>query len=136
MVRIIQLITSFRTPPLPPLLPFPLNLVVSTRMYPPSRFALQKMMRAVLVAALATALVVAPTPTQAAKGDIVDVAKNNGSFKTLVDFVTKANLVATLQQNRFGDNYMVLAPTDDAFKKLTSDQVDFVTSSPERLSGT
>lgn len=67
--------------------------------------------------------------------DIVDVAVGNSDFKTLVDFLTKGNLVNTLKNTGNSDNFMVLAPTNDAFKKLTPAQVEFVSSSTERLRG-
>eukprot|EP00729_Bicosta_minor_P014652 gene14652-23842_t len=88
-----------------------------------------------VLAATTATLLLAPAPALAADGDIVDVAVKNGGFKTLVDFVTKAGLVATLQQNQGGVNWMVLAPTDTAFERLSKEQVDFVTGSTERLKG-
>jgi uncharacterized surface protein with fasciclin (FAS1) repeats len=51
----------------------------------------------------------------AAPGDIVAVASNAGSFKTLVAAVKAAGLVETLQGK---GPFTVFAPTDDAFAKL------------------
>ncbi|UPQ89706.1 fasciclin domain-containing protein [Vibrio sinaloensis] len=55
------------------------------------------------------------------KGDIVDVAVENGSFNTLVAAVKAAGLVETLK----GDGpFTVFAPTDEAFAKLPEGTVE------------
>jgi uncharacterized surface protein with fasciclin (FAS1) repeats len=55
------------------------------------------------------------------KKDIVDVAVDNGSFKTLVAAVQAAGLVETLK----GEGpFTVFAPTDEAFAKLPDGTVD------------
>ena len=46
---------------------------------------------------------------------VVDIAVNNPSFTLLVQALTKAELVSTLQED---GPYTVFAPTDDAFKAL------------------
>ena len=47
--------------------------------------------------------------------NIIDIAKNDGRFTTLVEALNKANLVTTLEGK---GPFTVFAPTDDAFKKL------------------
>ncbi len=67
-----------------------------------------------------------PTPTMAPKeamktNTIVDVAVQNGNFKTLVAAVQAAGLVETLS----GDGpFTVFAPTDEAFAKLPAGTVE------------
>lgn len=53
--------------------------------------------------------------------DIVVVASNAGSFKTLVAAVKAAGLVETLQGN---GPFTVFAPTDEAFAKLPTGTVE------------
>ena len=58
---------------------------------------------------------------QAATKDIVDTAVSAGSFQTLVAAAKAAGLVETLK----GEGpYTVLAPTDDAFKKLPAGTIE------------
>jgi uncharacterized surface protein with fasciclin (FAS1) repeats len=53
--------------------------------------------------------------------DIIDVAVNAGSFKTLAAALTAADLVDTLK----GDGpFTVFAPTDEAFSKLPAGTVE------------
>jgi uncharacterized surface protein with fasciclin (FAS1) repeats len=59
--------------------------------------------------------------TDTAQADIVDTAVSAGSFKTLVAAVKAAGLVDTLKGK---GPYTVLAPTDDAFKKLPKGTVE------------
>ena len=67
------------------------------------------------------ALIAFATPVFAADKDIVDTAAGNDSFKTLVAAVKAAGLVDTLK----GDGpFTVLAPTDEAFKKLPKGTVE------------
>ena len=66
-------------------------------------------------------LVVYATPAFAADKDIVDTAVAAGSFKTLVAAVKAADLVETLKSE---GPFTVLAPTDEAFKKLPAGTVD------------
>ena len=56
-----------------------------------------------------------------AAGDIVDVAVENGSFKTLVAAVQAAGLVDTLKG---AGPFTVFAPTDSAFAALPKGTVD------------
>ena len=57
----------------------------------------------------------------AAEKDIVDTAVGAGSFQTLVAAVKAAGLVETLKGP---GPFTVLAPTDDAFKKLPAGTVE------------
>ena len=60
-------------------------------------------------------MMLSSVPTNAAEGDIVDIAAGNDSFSILVEALTEANLVGALQ----GDGpFTVFAPTDDAFADL------------------
>ena len=47
--------------------------------------------------------------------NIIEIAKSDGRFNTLVEALNKANLVNTLEGK---GPFTVFAPTDDAFKKL------------------
>ena len=62
----------------------------------------------------------ADSATQASK-DVVDTAVSAGSFNTLVAAVKAAGLVETLKGK---GPFTVLAPTDDAFKKLPEGTVE------------
>jgi uncharacterized surface protein with fasciclin (FAS1) repeats len=62
----------------------------------------------------------ADSATQASK-DVVDTALSAGSFNTLVAAVKAAGLVETLKGK---GPFTVLAPTDDAFKKLPEGTVE------------
>ena len=74
-----------------------------------------------LIAGLA--LLTFASPVFAADKDIVDTAVGAGSFKTLVAAVKAADLVETLK----GDGpFTVLAPTDEAFKKLPAGTVEML----------
>ena len=71
---------------------------------------------------LALALVLGSSSSSfAAGGDLIDMANQNGHFKTLVSFVQKAGLETAW---RSADVKTIFAPTDDAFAKLTSDQMN------------
>jgi len=54
---------------------------------------------------------------------IVDLAKNAGNFKTLVDALKAADLVDTLKGK---GPFTVFAPSDDAFKKLPKETRDSI----------
>lgn len=85
--------------------------------------------------ALALSLVVAPIAANAqgmaapAK-DIVTVAVENGSFKTLAAALTAAGLVETLQGK---GPFTVFAPTDAAFAKLPAGTVEALLKDKEKL---
>jgi uncharacterized surface protein with fasciclin (FAS1) repeats len=83
---------------------------------------------------MAAALAVVPAAVQAqyqqpAK-DIVAVAVEAGSFKTLVAAVQAAGLVETLQGP---GPFTVFAPTDEAFAKLPAGAVEALLADPEAL---
>jgi uncharacterized surface protein with fasciclin (FAS1) repeats len=61
---------------------------------------------------------------------IVDVAVENGSFKTLVAALQAADLVGALQGT---GPFTVFAPTDAAFAKLPAGTVDALLKDPKRL---
>lgn len=71
----------------------------------------------------------APKAEESGK-DIVVIAQEAGTFKTLVTAVTAAELVETLQ----GEGpYTVFAPTDEAFAKLPEGTVDALLADKEQL---
>jgi len=75
-------------------------------------------MHKVIIAFLFLALT---SPVFAAEKDIIDTAAGAGSFKTLVDALKTVGLVDTLK----GEGpFTVLAPTDEAFKKLPAGTVE------------
>jgi uncharacterized surface protein with fasciclin (FAS1) repeats len=63
---------------------------------------------------------------------IVDVAVENGNFKTLVAAVTAAGLADTLAT---GGPFTVFAPTDAAFAKLPAGTVDALLKDIPKLKG-
>jgi uncharacterized surface protein with fasciclin (FAS1) repeats len=72
-----------------------------------------------------------PAPSMAAEmGDIVDVATEAGSFKTLLAAATAAGLVDTLKG---AGPFTVLAPTDEAFAALPEGTLDGLLKDPEAL---
>lgn len=75
------------------------------------------MFRKLSLATVAAALVAVPSSASAqmAPKDIVSVAVEAGSFKTLATALEAAGLVATLQG---AGPFTVFAPTDEAFAKL------------------
>ncbi|HYO43175.1 MAG TPA: fasciclin domain-containing protein [Candidatus Limnocylindrales bacterium] len=72
-----------------------------------------------------------PAPSMAAEmGDIVDVATEAGTFKTLLTAATAAGLVDTLK----GEGpFTVLAPTDEAFAALPAGTLEGLLKDPEAL---
>jgi uncharacterized surface protein with fasciclin (FAS1) repeats len=69
----------------------------------------------------------APSP---AMGDIVAVATEAGSFKTLLQAATVAGLVDTLQGP---GPFTIFAPTDEAFAKLPADTLAGLLADPAAL---
>jgi len=63
--------------------------------------------------------------------NIVEVASEAGSFKTLLKAATEAGLVDTLSK---GGPFTVFAPTDEAFAKLPSGTVEGLLKDREKLS--
>ena len=61
---------------------------------------------------------------------IVDVAVENGSFKTLVTALKAADLVSALQGK---GPFTVFAPTDAAFAKLPAGTLDALLKDPKKL---
>lgn len=63
-------------------------------------------------------------------GTIVEVAAANPDFSMLVDALTKAELVDTLQ----GEGpFTVFAPTNEAFEKIPKEQLDAIMADKDRL---
>ncbi len=65
-----------------------------------------------------------------APGTVVVVASKNPDFSTLVTAVTKAGLVATLNQP---GPYTVFAPTNEAFAKIPADQLNAILADKAQL---
>ena len=63
-------------------------------------------------------------------GDIVDVAADAGSFRTLLAAAEAAGLVPTL---RSAGPFTVFAPTDAAFAKLPEGTIEALLGDPQRL---
>ena len=84
-----------------------------------------------LIAVLATTLIL---PLAHAGGygkkDIVDTAVSAGSFNTLVAAVEAAGLVDTLKGK---GPFTVFAPTDEAFSKIPSDQLNALLADKDSL---
>ena len=72
----------------------------------------------------------APATAAPAMGDIVDVATEAGSFKTLLTAATAAGLVDTLKG---AGPFTVFAPTDEAFAALPAGTLDGLLKDPEAL---
>ena len=64
------------------------------------------------------------------KKNIVEVAQEAGSFKTLLAAAEAAGLAATLAED---GPFTVLAPTDEAFAKLPEGTVEGLLKKPEEL---
>ena len=61
---------------------------------------------------------------------IMDLAVENGSFKTLVAALTAADLVGALQEK---GPFTMFAPTDAAFAKLPAGTLDALLKDPKKL---
>ena len=66
----------------------------------------------------------------AAHKNIVDIAAENGSFKTLVTVLELTGLDKVLRENK---NLTVFAPTDEAFAKIPSDTLSAILEDQELL---
>jgi len=90
------------------------------------------MFRKLTLAAAAAAILVAPAAATAQMNekDIVTVAVEAGSFKTLAAALEAAGLVATLQG---AGPFTVFAPTDEAFAKLPAGTVEALLQDKEAL---
>jgi uncharacterized surface protein with fasciclin (FAS1) repeats len=78
---------------------------------------------AVLAAALAV-------PVSAQPKDVVDTAVAAGSFKTLAQLLTAADLVEVMKRP---GPYTVFAPTDEAFAKVPKDVLDGLAKDKAKL---
>ena len=76
-----------------------------------------------IFATASTAQMAKPADHSAHAMDIVEVAVNAGSFKTLVAAVQAAGLVETLKSE---GPFTVFAPTDEAFAKLPAGTLDML----------
>ncbi len=82
------------------------------------------------IAVVATAVALPAFAGSYAKNDIVDTAIEAGNFNTLVEAVKAAGLVDTLK----GDGpFTVFAPTDDAFAKIPTEQLNALLADKEQL---
>lgn len=90
------------------------------------------MFRKLTLAAAAAAMLVVPAAATAQMNekDIVTVAVEAGSFKTLAAALEAAGLVATLQG---AGPFTVFAPTDEAFAKLPAGTVEALLQDKEAL---
>ncbi|HSG06981.1 MAG TPA: fasciclin domain-containing protein [Longimicrobiales bacterium] len=90
------------------------------------------MLRNLTLAAAAAAILVAPSAASAQMNekDIVTVAVEAGSFKTLAAALEAAGLVSTLQG---AGPFTVFAPTDEAFAKLPAGTVEALLKDKEAL---
>jgi len=94
-------------------------------MTPTTRFAIAFV--ALAMAGTATAY---EPKEQAQAGDIVAVAQGAGSFDTLVKAIQAAGLVETLQGP---GPFTVFAPTDEAFAKIPSADLEALLADKEKL---
>ena len=85
-------------------------------------------MRNGLWAALAVVMLAGPAAAQ--PKDIVDTAVAAGSFKTLAQLLTAADLVGVMKGP---GPYTVFAPTDEAFAKVPKDVLDGLAGDKARL---
>lgn len=81
-------------------------------------------------AAIATVAFLAAGSAVAKDKDIVDTAVAAGSFKTLAQALTAADLVKTLKGT---GPFTVFAPTDAAFAKIPKDQLDALLKDKAKL---
>lgn len=83
-----------------------------------------------LALAIAPVALAAQGPAAASEKDIVTVAVEAGSFKTLAAALQAAGLVETLQGK---GPFTVFAPTDEAFAKLPAGTVEALLKDKEKL---
>jgi len=96
-----------------------------------NKIALAALLSLTLVFFATTLFATDKKETLEAKKDIVTIAVESGSFKTLATALTEAGLVETLQ----GDGpFTVFAPTDEAFAKLPKGTVESLLKDKEALS--
>jgi uncharacterized surface protein with fasciclin (FAS1) repeats len=87
-------------------------------------------MRKPLLLAAVLAFVVAAVPASAQPKDIVDTAIAAGSFKTLAQLLTTAELVEVMKGP---GPYTVFAPTDEAFAKVPKEVLDGLAKDKKKL---
>jgi uncharacterized surface protein with fasciclin (FAS1) repeats len=83
-----------------------------------------------LLVAVAACAVAFASPAVAQPKDIVDTAVAAGSFKTLAQLLTAADLVGVLKGP---GPYTVFAPTDEAFAKVPKDVLDGLAKDKAKL---
>ena len=91
---------------------------------------MNKLMMGAVAAAVVGMVVPAGVSAQAGQKDIVGVAIEAGSFKTLVAAVQAAGLVEVLQGK---GPFTVFAPTDEAFAKLPAGTVEALLKDKAKL---
>lgn len=91
---------------------------------------MKRVYRNLVTLLLATFLVVPAIADDHGKKDIVDTAKDAGSFTTLITALEAAGLVDTLK----GEGpFTVFAPTDEAFAAVPEDQLNALLADTEQL---
>ena len=96
-------------------------------------FSPKLIISAIILSLLSTSMVVAGDhykKSKSAKKDIVTIAVEAGSFKTLATALTEAGLVEALQAE---GPYTVFAPTDEAFAKLPEGTIESLLKDKETL---
>lgn len=83
-----------------------------------------------LLVAVAACAVAFASPALAQPKDIVDTAVAAGSFKTLAQLLTAADLVGVMKGP---GPYTVFAPTDEAFAKVPKDVLDGLAKDKAKL---
>jgi len=87
------------------------------------------MKRSLISIVLGSIIAISSISAFAAK-DIVDIAVSAGNFKTLVTALKAADLVNTLKGK---GPYTVFAPTDEAFAKISKEDLDALLANKEKL---
>ena len=96
-------------------------------------FSPKLIISAIILSLLTTSMVVAGDhhkKSKSAKKDIVTIAVEAGTFKTLATALTEAGLVEALQAE---GPYTVFAPTDEAFAKLPEGTIESLLKDKEAL---
>ena len=96
-------------------------------------FSPKLIISAIILSLLSTSMVVAgdhSKKSKSAKKDIVTIAVEAGSFKTLATALTEVGLVEALQAE---GPYTVFAPTDEAFAKLPEGTIESLLKDKEAL---
>jgi uncharacterized surface protein with fasciclin (FAS1) repeats len=88
------------------------------------------MRKPLLLVALAALGAAVAVPAAAQPKDIVDTAVAAGSFKTLAQLLTAADLIEVMKRP---GPYTVFAPTDEAFAKVPKDVLDGLAKDKAKL---